>query len=125
MLEKTSAQSMLELDFSRSRYPAISLQSAEVGITKRDSKSVAYENRTKSAKCGGLETNGPRERISGPDRAQRSAEVSREARRYWRFQCAENRRRMFVAEGLAEGEGFELQIRLPYAALPVRCFQPL
>src|SRR5215203_620733 len=36
-----------------------------VGVTKRDSKSVAYENRTKSVKCGGLETNGPTERISG------------------------------------------------------------
>ena len=34
---------------------------------KSDSKSAAYENRTKSAQSGGLETNGPRERISGPD----------------------------------------------------------
>ena len=48
-------------------YPTIILQSAEVGVTKIDSKSVAYENRTKNAKCGGLETNGPRERISGAD----------------------------------------------------------
>ena len=47
-----------------SGYPEILLQSAEVDVTKRDSKSVTYENRTKSAKCGGLETNGPRERIS-------------------------------------------------------------
>ena len=58
-----------------SRYPAIFLQSAEVGVTKSDSKSVAYKNRTKSAKCGGLETNGPRERISGLERVRRSAEV--------------------------------------------------
>ena len=59
---KLSAQSTFELVPSRPRYPAISLQSAEVGVTKRDSKSVAYENRTKSAKCGGLETNGRRAR---------------------------------------------------------------
>jgi hypothetical protein len=37
----------------------ISLQSAEVAVTKRDSKSVAYENRTKNAKCGGSETKEP------------------------------------------------------------------
>ena len=43
-------------------------------LTKSDSKSVAYENRTKSAQSGGLETNGPRERISGLD-GPRSAEV--------------------------------------------------
>jgi hypothetical protein len=54
---------MSELNPSRSRYPAISLQSAEVSVMKSGSKSIAYENRTKSAKCGGLETNGPRERI--------------------------------------------------------------
>ena len=54
-----------ELDPSLSRYPTIFLQSAEVGATKSDSKSSVYENRTKTAKCGGLETNGARERISG------------------------------------------------------------
>ena len=63
--EKIAAQSTPEFTPSLSRYPAIFLQSAEVGIVKRDLKSAAYENRTKSAKCGGLEkTNGPRERIS-------------------------------------------------------------
>jgi hypothetical protein len=46
-------------------HPAIFLQSAEVDVTKTGSKSVVYENRTKSAKCGGLETIGPRERKSG------------------------------------------------------------
>jgi hypothetical protein len=51
-----------------SRYPEIILQSAEVGVTKSDSKTVAYENRTESAKSEGLERNGPRERISGSDR---------------------------------------------------------
>jgi hypothetical protein len=46
----------------RSRYPAISLQSAEVAIPKSDLKSAAYEIRTKSAKSGALETNGRRAR---------------------------------------------------------------
>ena len=63
--EKTAAQSTPEFAPSLSRYPAIILQSAEVGIAKSDSKSAAYENRTKSAQSGGLETNGPREGISG------------------------------------------------------------
>jgi hypothetical protein len=48
-----------------SRYPAISLQSAEVDVAKSDSKSVAYEFRTKSAQSGGLENNGRREGILG------------------------------------------------------------
>ncbi len=80
---KTIDISTPELDFSRSRYPAISLQSAEVAVPKSDSKSVAYENRTKSAKCGGLETNGPRERISGPDRGAAVRRFLREAHGYW------------------------------------------
>jgi hypothetical protein len=42
-------------------------ESAEVRLSKNDFKISAYENRTKSAKCGGLETR-PRERISGPSR---------------------------------------------------------
>jgi hypothetical protein len=58
---------MLELDFSLSRYPAISIQSPEIVILKSDSKSATYENRTKNAKCGGSETNGQQERISTPD----------------------------------------------------------
>jgi hypothetical protein len=71
------------LDASRSRYPAISLQSAELAVVKNGSKSVAYEFRTKSAKCGGLETNGRRETISGLSRGVAVRRFSREARGYW------------------------------------------
>ena len=45
-----------------------------------------------STKCGGLRAN---------------------ARRCWRFECAETERRKLVSEGLAEREGFEPPIRLP------------
>src|SRR6476646_2984097 len=100
-------------DFSSSRYSAISRQSAEVGITKRDSKSVAYENRTKSAKCGGLETNGPREKISGLGGLTAVRRFRAKARRYWRFQRGKTRRRKLVSEGLAERVGFEPTVRLP------------
>ena len=106
---------------SRSRYPAISLQSAEGAVPKNDSKSVAYEIRTKSAKCGGLETNGPRERISGPSRCGAVRRFSREARGYWRFQHAKIWRRMLVADGSAEGEVLPanpLQFRAGDALLP-------
>jgi hypothetical protein len=89
---------------SRSRYPVRSLQSAEVAIPKNDSRSVAYENRTKSVKCGGLETNGQRDRISGPDALPAVRRFAGEARGYWRFQRAKTRRRMLVAEGVAERE---------------------
>jgi hypothetical protein len=82
---KTIDRSGSELDASCSRYPAISLQSAEVAAPKNDSKSVAYEFRTKSAKSGALETNGPRERISGHRRGVAVRRFSREARGYWAF----------------------------------------
>jgi len=101
---KIAAQSMHALNAGCSRYPAISLQSAEVGATKRDSKSVAHENRTKSAKCGGLDTNGSRERISDLGGRVAVRRFVREARGYWRFQRAKTRQRMLVAKGLAEGE---------------------
>jgi hypothetical protein len=60
---------------SRSRYPAIFLQSAEVTIPESGSKSVAYENRTKFPKSGALERNDPRGENFGARQAQRSAEV--------------------------------------------------
>ena len=55
------------------------LQSAEVTVTKSDSKSVAYEFRTKAAQSGGLETNGRRERISGLSRPVAVRRFVREA----------------------------------------------
>ncbi len=41
--------------------PEMILRSAELAITKNESKSTAYENRTKFPKSGGLERNGPRD----------------------------------------------------------------
>src|SRR5215204_6468103 len=102
---------MFELKPGHFRYPAISLQSAEVGVTKRDSKSIAYENRTKTAKCGGLETNGPRERISPFNTLSAVRRFSHEPLGYWRFHCAKTRRRLFVAGELAERKGFKLWVR--------------
>ena len=69
---------------------------------KNDSKSAAYENRTKFPQSGGLETNGPRERISGSDGVNAVRRFSREARGYWRFQRRKIQRRILVTEGLAE-----------------------
>src|SRR2546423_640670 len=69
---KTIDISTSELDFSRSRYPAISLQSAEFAVLKSGSKSAAYEIRTKSAKSRGLETNGPGEINFGSQPGPRS-----------------------------------------------------
>jgi hypothetical protein len=88
----------------RSRYSAVSLQSAEVVIPKSDSKSVAYEFRTKSAQSGGLETNGRRETDLGLGQRVAMRSFAREAGGYWRFQRAKTERRMLGAEGLAEGE---------------------
>jgi hypothetical protein len=78
---------------------------------KSDSKSAAYENRTKSAKCGGLETNGLRERIRRLGQHLAVRRFVREARGYWRFQRGKIQRRMLVAKGLAAEMGFELPVR--------------
>lgn len=85
-------------------YPAISPQSAEVDVRKRDSKSVAYEIRTKSAESGGSETNGRRERISGLSQHVAVGRFVREARGYWASCAPESPQRVLVAEELAEGE---------------------
>ena len=58
-------------------------KSAEVGAVKNGAESAAYIIRTKSARCGGLETNGPRERISGPDGLAAVRRFVREAHGYW------------------------------------------
>jgi hypothetical protein len=70
---------------SGSRYPAIALQSAEVSITKRDSTSVAYENRTKSAKCGGLEKTGREREFRSPMGSTAVRRFVRDAPSYWAF----------------------------------------
>ena len=77
----------LVLDPSCSRYPVISLQSAELTAAKSDSKSVAYEFRTKSAQSGGLETNGRGETISGLRDRVAVRRFVREAHGYWAL-CA-------------------------------------
>jgi hypothetical protein len=101
---KTYAISMWRFALSRSRHPAISLQGAEAGATESNSKSAAYENRTKSAKCGGLETNGRRERILSLDRHVAVRRSARNARGYWASIRLKSRQRMLLAQGLAEGE---------------------
>jgi hypothetical protein len=89
---------------SCSRCRAISCESAEVSRLKNDSKSAAYEFRTKWAQSGGLETNRLRERISGPDGNTAVRSFVRDARSYWALLRARKPRRILVREGLAEGE---------------------
>ena len=69
-----------------------------------DSKTRTYANRTKFEKCGGSETVGPKESVSDLSRRGIVRRVVREARGYWRIPRARTRRRMFVVEGMAEGE---------------------
>jgi len=91
--------------FGRSRHSARVLQSAEVGISKTDSKSDAYENRTKSTQSEGLERNGPRERENlGLRRGQRSAEHwARMPAVIGNLSAPKNGRRTLASDGLAEG----------------------
>jgi hypothetical protein len=49
-IRKSTRKSTTTLNSSHSRYPAISLQSAEVGVTKRDSKKAASAGRSESGR---------------------------------------------------------------------------
>ena len=80
-------------------------------MTKRDSKSGPYENRTKSAQSKGLETNGRRERIFGLTRRAAVRRFAREARCYWASMRRPSHQRMLVEPGLAEDMGFEPAVR--------------
>jgi hypothetical protein len=84
------------LDPSLSRDSAIILQSAKVRVAEKDSKSSAYENRTKSTQSGGLETNSARDRISDCGRSAAVRRFLHEARGYWRFQRAKIRQRKLI-----------------------------
>jgi hypothetical protein len=57
-------------------------------------------------------------------RRRRSADVTREVRGYWRFQCAKTEN---VVRGSDWRRGWDSNPRYgyPYAAFRVRCFQPL
>ena len=89
---ETEIQSRINIRVNSQSLPLPRDISAKCGgsAAKSDSKSVAYEFRTKSAQSGGLETNGRRERISGLGRCVAVRRFSREARGYWRFQRAQN-----------------------------------
>ena len=112
---------MLALAFSYSRHPAISLQSAEVDVTKRDSISVAYENRTKSEKCGGLETNGPRERISDSNGVGAVRGFAANPAVIGVLSALKSQRRMLAADGLAEGERLYSNVLSQVCAAALRC----
>ena len=74
-IRKSEAISNAEFAFSALRSPKVLAKSPEVSRIRTRGKTIAYENRTKSAQSGGLETNGRGERISGSPPERRSAEV--------------------------------------------------
>jgi hypothetical protein len=78
---KNEATSSAEFGFSRS--PSVLAKSAQVSRIRVRGKTIVYENRTKSAQSGGLETNGPSERISDLSRRGVVRRFSGEARGYW------------------------------------------
>ena len=120
-IRKNEATSRAEFGFSALRSPSVLAKSAQVSRVRVRGKTIVYENRTKSAQSGGLETNGPRERISDLSRRVAVRRFSREARGYWAsIRALGSQQRMLVAEGLAEGVGFEPTIRFPVYTLSKR-----
>ena len=70
--------------------PEKSCESAEIGPTKSESKSVAYKNHTKFPPSGGWETNGPRERISGLEGISAARRFRRECSPLLAFRARRN-----------------------------------
>ena len=79
-------------------------ENAEAGSKKNDPISGAYENRTESAQSGGLETDGPRERISSPGRWSQCGGFHAKPVVIGLLCALNTPQRMLVAGGLAEGE---------------------
>jgi hypothetical protein len=71
------------IGFSALRSPSVLAKSAQVSRVRVRGKTIVYENRTKSAQSGGLETNWPRERISDLSRRGIVRRSSGEARSCW------------------------------------------
>ena len=82
-IRKSEAISNTEFEIFALGFPSVLAKSAEVSRIVIRSKTIAYENRTKSAQSGGLETNGRRERILGLSQRPAVQRFVREARGYW------------------------------------------
>jgi hypothetical protein len=112
-LEK-AARSTFALVFWLLALSERSFEGAEIRLTKNDSISTAYEFRTKSAQSGGLEKNGWREGIAGTSRSVAVWRFAREDPYLLGDFCGlASEMRMLAADGLAEGVGFELAVRIP------------
>jgi hypothetical protein len=85
---KNAAQSRSALDRGRPRYSANVLQSAKARIAKTVSISITSEFRTESKQSGGLETNRPRERISGLSRCGTVRRFCARSPCYWASICS-------------------------------------
>jgi hypothetical protein len=94
-----------EFEFSALRSPSVLTKSAELVRIRIRVKTIAYENRTKSAKSGGLERNGQGERISGYDQISAVRSFCRESPPLLGLRAGSAKaQRMLVATALAEGE---------------------
>jgi hypothetical protein len=91
----------------------ISCESAEVWLAKSDSKSDAYEFRTKSAQSGGLETNGPREREFATSTAlSQWGGLAGRPLVIGDLSALKSQRRILDEVALAGRVGFEITVRL-------------
>ncbi len=73
------------VEFSALRSPSVLAKSAEMRRIRIPEKTIAYEDRTKSAQSGGLERNGLTERISGSDQTTAVRRFGREGPRILRI----------------------------------------
>jgi len=101
-IRKIRALSIAEFVICCSPFLESSCESSEAVTIKSEVKSIAYENRTKSAESGGLERNGPRERKSGLTPHVAVRRFVPEVPRYWASSHTRTSQRILIAEGLAE-----------------------
>jgi hypothetical protein len=107
--EQKNQISRLEFDSSRSRYPRYPCEVRRFIVVKSDSKTAAYEIRTKSGESGGLETKGRRDRVTGLGRPIAVRRFVREARGYWASMRAQKAAENVRAEGAGGARGTGIQ----------------
>ena len=81
-------------------------------MTKTSSIPITYQFRTKFAQSGDLEKSSRRERVFGPGRCVAVRRFACVGPWLWWISAGSGQRRMLDGDGLAEGEGFELSIRV-------------
>jgi hypothetical protein len=117
---KTPVISMRRFAPRFSRYPAIILQSAEVGVQKPIENQLLMRTVLNPRSAEVWRQTGREREFRVSDGSSQWGGLCNNACGYWRSLRAKPRQRMLISERLAEREGFEPSIRFPVYTLSKR-----